>query len=245
MKPWMRVLIWFGLGTSFGFFVGQQVGYKMAEKNNTDLIKETYDEGYKYGRNDEAKMHAIIKENGYDGDCDGDIPIHHLSVAESLMTPVRGMVDIPEDDPVREVLTPVHPEGEDDDPEMPMEEPVIDDEPSDIPQFHPTFLAPQIVTQEEYDNRGDLDEKVLIYYEGDEVLYCVEDQKPIGVDQQPATIGIGTLNEFHVGPGPAKDEIYVINETYGRFKIMRVDDAFADAVDGNCGPEEDDYWDDV
>ena len=105
------------------------------------------------------------------------------------------------------------------------------------------------MTEEEYDSRGDLEEKVLIYYEGDEVLYCVEDQKPIGEDEQPCLIGIGTLEGFRVGPGAPKDELFVINETYGRFKIYRMDDAFTDAVDGNCAPEDDDedvsddFWD--
>ena len=95
------------------------------------------------------------------------------------------------------------------------------------------------MTEEEYDQHGDLDEKILIYYEGDEVLYCVEDQRVIGDDEIPCLIGEGTLMEFRVGP-EVKDEIFVINETYGRFKVYRMDEAFSDAVDGNFGPEDDD-----
>lgn len=289
MKPWMKVLMWFGLGGSLGYVIGKRYGYTKAKKEDEELVNDAYERGIQ----DAEPVHQFadsiqqLKDGlGYtfpnpDEQTVNDDTIQGrtLSFPESMMVGIQDpmdvpegaiqgarakgnpvdeyagdgihMVDIPEDDPIVEVLTPVHPEGEDDeswepvdaedDAEMPMEEPTMpDDGVGDIVQFHPTYTAPQIVTQEEYDQRGDLDEKVLIFYEGDEVLYCTEDQKPMGEEDQYSTIGIGTLNEFHAGPGAAKDEIYVINETYGRFKIIRVDGAFVDEVDGIAGPEDDD-----
>ena len=280
MKPWMKVLMWFGLGGSLGYVIGKRFGYIQAKKEDEELVNDAYARGVQ----DADPIHQFadkireLKDNlGYtfpnpdvQNVNEDTLQGRVLSFPESMMVGVQDppdvpegaiqglraksnvfdeyagdgihMVDIPEDDPIVEVLTPVHPEGDDeDDAEMPMDPPIIDD--GDIVQFHPTYTAPQIVTQEEYDARGDLDEKVLIFYEGDEVLYCTEDQKPMGEEDQYSTIGIGTLNEFHAGPGAAKDEIYVINETYGRFKIIRVDGAFVDEVDGIAGPSEDDeFW---
>lgn len=272
MKPWIKVLMWFGLGGSLGYVIGKRYGYTKAKKEDEEIVNEAYDRGLHDGNplNGFADKVQELKDNlGYlfpepdERNVNEDI-IQGLRAKGNPVDEYAGdefhMVDIPEDDPIVEVLTPVHPEGEDDeeDAEMPTEEPAIDDldnleagyyttlddpmnpEQSGIPPFHPTYVLPQIVTQEEYDSRGDLDEKVLIFYEGDEVLYCTEDQKPMGEEDQYSTIGIGTLNEFHAGPGAAKDEIYVINETYGRFKIIRVDGAFVDEVDGIAGPEDDD-----
>lgn len=263
MKPWMKVLMWFGLGGSLGYVIGKRFGYTKAKKEDEEIVNEAYDRGLHDGNplNGFADKVQELKDNlGYlfpepDERNVNEDAIQGLRAKGNPVDEYAGdefhMVDIPENDPIVEVLTPVHPEGEDDeswepvedeeDAEMPMEEPTMpDDGIGDIPQFHPTYTAPQIVTQEEYDSRGDLDEKVLIFYEGDEVLYCTEDQKPMGEEDQYSTIGIGTLNEFHAGPGAAKDEIYVINETYGRFKIIRVDGAFVDEVDGIAGPEDDD-----
>lgn len=244
MKPWMKFLVWFGLGTALGAAIGEQVGYNKAKHEDEVIVNDAY----KRGRADEA-----YKDLGHDVD---------LDKYQERICKIYGFPDSQEQyvDPPQLVT------NEDEDAEMPMEEPVIPEPENeiagarangnpvdeyagkefhngDIQQFHPTYTIPVIVDEEVYESRGDLDEKVLIYYEGDEVLYCVEDQKPIGEDEQPCLIGIGTLEAFRVGPGEPKDELFVVNETYGRFKILRMDDAFADAVDGTCAPDDDEFWD--
>ena len=141
-------------------------------------------------------------------------------------------------------------------PEMPTEDEITIDE--DIPQLHPQHLVPEIIGEEEYNaNIWGYDLENLIFYELDEVLYNETTQKP---EENPdQLIGVGTLYEFGGDPNNPVETIYVKNETFGTlYRIDRVDAAFCDAVDGTCGPEEDepeeeeeddfrqdDYWDDV
>ena len=221
MKPWMKILMWFGLGSVVGYFAGQQIGYNKAKKEDEAVVNDAYIHGQKDMRDslNEDFVNRMREEYNW--------------------TPMSE--DVPMDE----------------DAEMPMEEPVIpyafdeldaddiQDIPDGVPVFHPSFSAPVIVTEDGYEEAGNqdppLDEEVLIYYEGDEVLYNTSTQSIIEDGDIPGSIGVGTLYEFRVGGEPPKDVIYVVNETYGtRFKIYRSDEAFAAAVDGNCAPDEDD-----
>lgn len=305
MKPWMKVLMWFGLGASLGFFVGQRAGYNQAKREDEQIVNDAYTKGFSDGSeegNPFAKLGRRFAETaknfGYiprkdpeTGEVDAvpanweELQQQNLREMQNDMEAAKkarentgdilqgrkmsdiesasALFDDPPEIPADVIATVVDPNGEDEeDAEMPMDEPVMPDDGIEMPmgidegdpngdigvvQFHPTYTAPRVVSHEEYDSRGDLDETTLIFYEGDEVLYCTSDQKPMGPEDQYSTIGVGTLNEFHAGPGPAKDEIYVINDTYGRFKIIRVDGAFTDEVDGCAGPSDDDaddpdYW---
>lgn len=246
MKPWMRILMWFGLGTALGYCAGKQVGYRKAKVEDEQLVNNAYERGKSDLFKDTMQEFNDIASQYRIENPDIQQPVvyerHELTKED-----VQKIEDWPAED----------------DAEMPMDEPAIDDldnmeagyvtamddpngpDVSGIPPFHPTFIIPQIVSEEEYDKCGDLDEKTLIYYEGDDVLYCCEDRRPIGEDEQPALIGIGTLEGFRAGPGEPKDELYVVNDTYGRFKIIRMDDAFADAVDGTCAPDDEDDDDDI
>lgn len=264
MKPWMKFLMWFGLGTALGLSAGHQIGYNKAKHEDEQIVNNAYSTGHQDGITAFAERVIAPSSNDYQQ------AVNHLRERYGFSNPQEQYVDPPQ--PATDVVCCEHDlPNEEEDAEMPMEEPVVPEPenegvrvesrseeypegsitygvikgPGDIPQFHPTYEIPRIVTEEEYDSYGDLDEKVLIYYEGDDVLYCVEDQKPIGEDEQPCLIGIGTLQGFRVGPGEPKDELFVVNETYGRFKILRMDDAFADAVDGTCAPDDDDdFWND-
>ena len=271
MKPWMRILMWFGLGTALGYCAGKQVGYTKAKREDEGLVNNAYERGKSDLFKDTMQEFNDIASQYRIENPDIQQPAtfvgHRATDAESAMIDVQDFPDVElprysdemldklaaiprQIELAKEACKKWEPDPDpEDDAEMPMDEPAIDDldnlEASDIPPFHPTFIIPRVVSEEEYDNCGDLDEKTLIYYEGDDVLYCVEDQKPIGEDEQPALIGIGTLEAFRAGPGAPKDELYVINETYGRSKIFRMDDAFADAVDGTCAPDDEDDDDDV
>lgn len=127
---------------------------------------------------------------------------------------------------------------EDEDPDMPTEKDIEID--PDIPQLHPEHLVPEIIGEEEYNaNVWGYDLENLTFYELDEVLYDETTQDIVANPDD--VIGIGTLFEFGGDPNNPTETIYVKNDTYGTlFRIDRIDAAFCDAVDGTCGPEDDD-----
>lgn len=145
------------------------------------------------------------------------------------------------------------PATDEDDPEMPMEEPVIDD--VDIPQLHPEDLKPVIINEDEYNyNIWHYDLENLLFYEMDEVLYNERTQSVIEDPDQ--VIGIGTLFGFGGDPNNPVNTLYVKNDTFGTlFRIDRIDAAFCDITDGVYPPEkddpeeeedpDDDFWNDV
>lgn len=140
------------------------------------------------------------------------------------------------------------------DPEMPMEEPVIDEE--DIPQLHPEDLKPEIINEDEFNiNYWHYDLENLLFYSMDEVLYNERTQSVIENPDQ--VVGIGTLFGFGGDPNNPTTTLYVKNDTFGTlYRIDWLDAAFCDAVEGLCPPEDDppeeeedftqdDFWDDV
>ena len=131
----------------------------------------------------------------------------------------------------------------DDDPEMPKAEDLVID--PDIPQLHPQHFVPEIISDEEFEmNEWGYDVEFLEFYELDEVLF---DRTTMSIIEDPdSVIGIGTLFEFGGNPKkPVADRLNVKNDTYGTiFRIDRIDEAFCDAVDGSCAPD-DDFWNDV
>ena len=204
MKPWMKVLMWLGLGGGIGFFAGYRVGAGKSYNNG-------YDEGY-----------VAAKEEQVNGEAEPESALH------------------------------IYRADEDDEPEMPMDPPVIGDEEElgttsheqqageDIPQLHPTQMLPQILTEEEfYENQWEYEKERLIFYAGDEVLYNPRDK--VVEDVPENLIGIGTLLSF----GPDEDAKFVKNDTFGTlYRIDRVEDAFYDSVEGEfSSPEDDDEED--
>lgn len=233
MKPWMRILMWFGLGVGVGFFAGQQTGYNKAKKEDETFVNEAYTRGQNdaYHKNDIAARISRREELSAD--------------AVDAMT--YAMMTYAGDEEADKVLDEggVDPIGED---EEWLEEPVMPEDSADadtvdsyIPQMHPTHMAPELVTEEEYDQRQDLDEERLLYFEGDEVLYNSRTNTILTDEDIPNAIGYGYLTEFRAGVGEPKDAIYIINEVLGtRFRIERMDGAFCDAVDGTMPPDDDD-----
>ena len=199
MKEWMKVLMWLGLGTAFGYFIGDQVGYRRGTKEAVPAEKEE----------------ETVQE------CQEEL----TRVVDEELGTYRGTPDIQEEDADDEAV------------KTPERELAIDE---DIPQLHPTHIAPEIIGEEEYNlNIWHYDLENLIFYEMDEVLYNETTQAII--ENPDDVIGIGTLFEFGGDPNNPTEVIYVKNETYGvLFRIDKVDAAFCDAVDGSCGPEEDD-----
>ena len=266
MKPWMKILMWVGLGFGLGFFAGERVGSRISEKEieqvRAEAAKaygladaESLSRALELAKNSvygltSAKFDKMTSEtarsryyeaakamNDYRGDTDGD-----------KCAPVpSGIQTVEEIDMVlRKPAT-----DEEDIPEMvtaeeleQMQETLDDDRGANIRQLHPTHILPEIVSEEEfYQNLWEYEEEKLLWYEGDEVLYNATTQSII--EQPENVIGEGTLYEFRAGVGEPKDTIYVINEIYGtRFRIDRLDGFFNEEVDRNIHPDDDDIDDD-
>ena len=261
MKPWMKVLMWFGLGGIVGYFAGSQIGYNSAKHEDEEIINDAYRRGRIDAINPEAPVIYDVKELTEED-------VKDIMTIEEYQEMMRKKYGYP--DPEWRYIDNPAAQSEDEDVEMPMDEPIVPEPenegvhvvsheevhpdgttirygtiegPGDISQFHPTFLDIRVVDEAEYNTRGDLDEETLLFYEGDEVLFNCRTQEIIPDDEYNATIGVATLEGFRVGPGPAKDELWVINENNCRYHIMRIEDAFTDAVDGNCAPTDDDEED--
>lgn len=41
MKPWMKAIMWALCGAGFGYFIGDRIGYKRAQKENAELVEDT------------------------------------------------------------------------------------------------------------------------------------------------------------------------------------------------------------
>ena len=223
LKPWMKILMWAGVGAVIGFFAGERVGHRKGVRETQEMINRRLDE-----IDEEEILEANTAElamEEYRGERD-----YSREDYDNLQT-VEGLNKILEERGIQPAT--------DEDAEVPTEVPVIDDDPRVVPQLHPTQILPKIVSEEEYyQNPWEFEEEKLLFYELDEVLYNTSTQSI--VEYPDNVLGVGTLFEFHVGPGPAKDTIYVINEIFGtRFRVDRIDDAFQDCVDGGIHPEDD------
>lgn len=231
MKTWMKILMWFGLGASVGYFAGAQVGAAQERKRRAELEESR------------AKRKPVPLNKPLDmEDIKNKIDLFRQAQREYAGGATEGLEEI-----LRKPAT-----DDDDVPPMPtVEELEID---ADIPQLHPEDLAPEIISEEEFNaNIDKFDIETLLFFELDEVLYNEATQSIVEYPDQ--VIGVGTLFEFGGDPNSPVDVIYVRNRTFGTyFKIERIDDAFMDAVDGTAGPEDDapekeeeddKYWDDV
>lgn len=233
MKSWIKALLWLGLGTGLGFFIGQQVGFKQGyerceeqvdtnEKPEPIDISKYRDTGYAYDKAKDALT-------DYRGDYDGDKNLYSdKEIREMIM---RG------DHVIYSPTTQVE-----DDPDMPTEEDIAID--PDIPQLHPTHMEPEIIGPEEFNaNIWRYDIRPLIFYSGDEVLYDESNEEVITEPEN--LIGIGTLHGFGGDPNNPVETLYVKSDTWGTlFRIDRVEGIFADEVDGIVHPEDDEPEDD-
>lgn len=214
MKTWAKILMWFGLGCGVGFFAGERIG---AVHERKCLDKERYErepvERANYQQVEEYRK--AISE--YKGETfDDDIP--QMPTYEEIEIPNVLEGDQYVEDHADAIAT----------------------VPADVPPIHPQVFVPQIVTEEEfYRNEWDYEECHMTFYEIDEVLY--DDQTQSIVENPDDVIGVGTLFGFGGDPNNPVESLFVINETFGtRYRIDRLDEAFCDAVDGSCAPDEDD-----
>lgn len=221
MKPWMRILVWFGLGGGIGFFAGWQAGAlqerKAADEETERLIKRNRELAAQV-RGDIQKAEKTempemlnadrvkeIIQREYGADTDGD---------ESFVDPF-----------------------DEDEPEMPMEEPEFDDpledEEEEIPQLHPEDLLPHPITEDEF-NRNSKDYEIchLLYYADDDVIFDPDREEQWTHPDQ--LLGIGWMALFGGRPGQETYEIYIENDTMGcLYKVTRIDDSFHDLYEEN------------
>lgn len=109
----------------------------------------------------------------------------------------------------------------------------------EIPQMHPTHIAPVQITEEEFNyNEDGYDIHHLIWYVGDEVLYDETDEKVIPEIENE--VGYGMIDALYGDPTRENGPVYAKNDTFGRiYRIDKSPEAFCEAVDGTApGPRE-------
>lgn len=229
MKPWMKALVWLGMGLGIGGFAGYQLGYFQNKKdvmnNATEMADkmthEVYEEHKKVMELEEklrtadqqlhdtkvqaqAAIDAIRSYKGMDGDTDGD---------EELMTTPPEMPD----DPLEEVPTVVE-----------------DNEPGDFPepdehiaQLHPEDIRPFEITGADWaENEKEYDQVELDYYSEDGVIFDPRREEKWTHPEQ--LLGIGWRYRFATAGGkPGARQIYIQNDTMETlYKVTRIDDSF-------------------
>lgn len=221
MKPWMKALIWLGLGSGIGFFAGYQVGsrenaskwHKKAPNRRPEPIVEETDASQL-----EAAEEAM---KAYSGDTDGDEFVN-VSVIDSLPDGWENeSYNVDDDDDPEEFTT----RGSE------------CDDSCDIPQLHPEDLTPYPITEDEFNlNEKSYDLKGLDFYEYDEVLYDPETNEVIGMSDE--LLGIGWDIGFGGDPNNPNEVIYICNDTMGTlYRIALIHGAFQDLV-VDVAPEE-------
>lgn len=84
LKPWMKILLWFGMGSGIGFFAGYQVGYT-ARKKSEEPAHQGWEDILPDEDGKEEAAEALNEYTGYDGDTDSDVTVDiDLSDAEAL-----------------------------------------------------------------------------------------------------------------------------------------------------------------
>ena len=231
MKTWAKILMWFGLGCGVGFFAGERIG-AVHERKRLDKERYVFHELKPVGTVNYQQVEEYRKAVAdYRGDTfDENNP-------ELIGVDYGSGDDIPQMPTYEEIEIPNVLEG---DQYVEDHADAIATVPADVPPIHPQVFVPQIVTEEEfYRNEWGYEECHMTFYEIDEVLY--DDQTQSIVENPDDVIGVGTLFGFGGDPNNPIESLFVINETFGtRYRIDRLDEAFCDAVDGSCAPDEDD-----
>lgn len=212
MKPWMKALVWIGLGGGIGFFSGYNVGYSkcLAEtqdeicnlQDHVDRLAATVDIMQKENAPTEDRMAAITERMSNVHEV-LDVLSTSAEQAKAAMDEYRG-----------------NPEPEEE-PEMPMEEPVIDDLEEDpeeednpdeaIPDLHPEDITPHPINEDEFNiNPKGYDISVLHYYAAEDVIYDSEYDEEMTQDEQ--LLGIGWFALFGKDPEEGKT-IFIENDT--------------------------------
>lgn len=217
LTPWMKALVWLGLGGGIGFFAGFRIGYnkdkseicadagkQITEKENR--IEDRY--RYELEQKEQeiqaikrAAQEALKAQREYFGAKDDEI----LDDADdSVMEEIPAMPDDP------------FPEDGDTD----------GDKEEEIQQLHPEDLRPYEIEREEYEeNPKGYDRIELDYYTEDCVIFDPSREEKWTHPEQ--LLGIGWKERFYAGHKVPLREVYIRNDTMEiLYKITRIEDSF-------------------
>ena len=231
MKPWMRALVWLGLGGGIGFFSGYRIGAHVKEEE-LDGLNERLDNAEK--RNDLIEHNYAVQNEYSENSSESEI----LRLKEELRTAKEALSAFREykgED--TEDLPFETPEKEEEDPEMPEVPEMPDDLESEdngdtdgdeeIQPFHPEDLRPFGISSSEYiRNEKGYDKVQLDFYTEDGVIFDPEREERWTHPEQ--LLGIGWRARFISNDErvPVR-EAYIQNDTMGTlYKITRIDDSF-------------------
>ena len=230
MKPWMKALVWLGLGGGIGFFAGMQVGYRQGKTEMADAVedaklktKEYYlkvlqedAEAYKKDKKEmrtqyEEAMDALRQYKGLD---------------DSVISDGQLAMDLRGGDYDGDGVQVIEPEEEDEE-DIDMDQPPEMPDDLEIEQLHPEDLLPHAITKEEFNaNAKGYDRIDLDWYTDDNVIFDPKEEEKWTHPQQ--LLGIG-WNSLFIGKNGKFDipEVYIENDTMGAlYRITRIDDSF-------------------
>lgn len=225
MKLWMKALIWLGLGGGIGFFAGYQVGAHVKEEVLDDL-NERLNNAEK--RNDLIEGNYAVQIEQAEKSSESEILRlkEQLRIANEAVGAMRQYKGIDTEQlPFRD---------EEEDPEMPMDEPEMPDDPleedgedEEIQQPHPEDFRPYGITRGEYlANERGYGLKELDYYTDDAVIFDPKEEEKWTHPEQ--LLGIGWKARF-ISTGTPVSEVYIQNDTMGMlYKITRIEGSFAE-----------------
>ena len=187
LKPWMKALIWLGLGGGIGFFAGHQVGSKATEKRLGEADDVIWDNAYGAGYS------ACKKE--YEADA-----VHEAA---------KAIAEYRNEDPDEADIPPIPTEEDLDIPDVLKEDPEEEDNSETvIPDLHPEDMLPHPITEDEFNrNLKNYDLTSLKYYAEEDVVYDPEYDDAMANPEQ--LLGIGWFALF----GPDTRVIYIENDS--------------------------------
>lgn len=212
MKKWLRILGFVGVGGA-----GFGVGYFFGNRNKKEAVDRAFDNGFDLGKgyipgtiipeSDDYELGTIRNSER-----SGDTSVFNGAV-EQTVEAMQSLAD---------TLAGYRGEDPDEDPEMPMEEPKMPDDPlaedpeedprdsEEIPQLHPEDLLPHPISEDEFNrNEKGYDISALRYYAEDDAVYDPEYDDFMPNPEQ--LLGIGWFALF----GPNVDHIYIENDSMG------------------------------
>lgn len=210
MKPWMKALVWLGLGGGIGFFAGYQLGYGRACKEMEEPLNQLNDLNEHVVQNLKKEKDDLIRKTE-------EIRRQYEEAMDAQREYLGG-----KDDEVKDVI--------EEDPEMP-EVPDLPDDPledEEIPQPHPEDFLPFAISRSEYlQNEHGYETMQLDYYTDDAVIFDPANEEKWTHPEQ--LLGIGWKAHFVSTDGRPVKEIFIQNDTMGTlYKITRIEASFAE-----------------
>ena len=224
MKPWMKALVWLGLGGGIGFFAGMQIGYRQGKRDETeknagkfsDLESSLVEERERHRKELDAKRSEWEEAM--------DALRQYKGLEDSAISDGQLAMDLRGGDYDGDSVQVVEPEDEE---EIDMDQPPEMPDDLEIEQLHPEDLLPHAITKEEFNaNAKGYDRMDLDWYTDDNVIFDPKEEEKWTHPQQ--LLGIG-WNSLFIGRNGRIDvpEVYIENDTMGMlYRITRIDGSF-------------------